>query len=125
MVPIQKSFTTQPKVMLIPIVKISPAENEPNNPKATNRDLKKPSNLRSNENQLVVPNGRTGGKRRDSLGNPEESSLHYGSTTLRVNPVDKSCITQVANMKRAKNSVDFVTCTTCFPIFHKFMKRRK
>ena len=105
--------------MLIPIVKISPAENE--HQKATNRDPKK----ERNENQLVVPNGRVGGKRRDSLGIPEESSLHYGSTTLRVNPVDKSCITQVANMKRAKNSVDFVTCTTCFPIFHKFMKRRK
>ena len=118
----------QPKVMLIPIVKISPAaENEQHLqlPKATtNRDLKKTT---TENNQLLVPNvnGRSV-KRRESVENIENDESNYGSTTLRVNPFDKSCITQVADMQRAKNTVDFVTCSTCFPIFHrmKIMKRR-
>ena len=122
--PVRSLPMARPKVMLIPIVKISPAENEQHLhlPKATNRDLK------TENNQLVVPNGRSGGKRRESVDDnaKEYDESNYGSTTLRVNPFDKSCITQVADMKRAKNTVEFVTCSTCFPIFHKMkmMKRR-
>ena len=112
-----------PAIKVIPIVKISPAAMT-DKQLAQNRNPMRPKSGAAN--QLLVPNG--GSPRRDSSVTQDSrmGSSEYGSTTMRVNPLDKSCITQVANMKKRGNPVaDIVTCTTCFPIplLHKIVKR--
>ena len=109
-----------PAIKVIPIVKISPAVNDKQVEQNRN-----PTRPKSGVNQLLVPNG--GSPRRGSNVTQDSSmgSSEYGSTTMRVNPLDKSCITQVANMKKRGPVAEIVTCTTCFPIplLHKLVKR--
>ena len=51
--------------------------------------------------------------------NQSMGSTSYGTTTLRVNPVNKQSASEIAQ----RTNIGLVTCTTCCPLFHRLVVR--